>query len=265
MRLPCPREVKSFEELFYETPLYERVKLPDDLVLKALMIGVGGLTFEGYCAECGKEQPFLIRPTLTIRESIKQYAQDKSIQSGVIGARCTRDTSHKLRIFFDIEDMYLIKIGQSPSLADIGNAEIKRFRGVLPKQDLSELHKAIGLGAHGVGVGSFAYLRRIFERLIQSRFDEFQEAEGWDSDKFEVARMDEKVGMIKTHIPEILYEHRKIYAILSKGIHELSENECLEAFPWLKKSIMFILDDDLRKKEELMQRNEVAKELGKFH
>ncbi|OSP53896.1 hypothetical protein [Pseudoruegeria sp. SK021] len=129
---------------------------------------------------------------------------------------------------------------------------------------MNELHKAIGLGAHGVGVGSFAYFRRIFERLIQSRFDEFYETESWDPDTFRTARMDDKVGIIKSHIPDVLFENRKIYAVLSKGIHELTEEECLAAFPWLKSSIMFILDDDLRKKDELKQREQVANALAGF-
>ena len=80
--------------------------------------------------------------------------------------------------------MQLQKIGQFPSLADIAIDESKTYRTVLTPEDSSQFHKAIGLAAHGVGIGSFVYLRRIFERLVISRFAEFKTVEGWADDDF---------------------------------------------------------------------------------
>ena len=37
---------------------------------------------------------------------------------------------------------------------------------------MREFTKAIGLAANGVGIGSFVYLRRIFENLVFQAFDE---------------------------------------------------------------------------------------------
>ncbi|MCA0849656.1 hypothetical protein [Salipiger thiooxidans] len=262
--------VQTLAELFYEIPLYESVALPEDLRLKLIVLGGDDATFEGYCPECETVRPFKIkqhcdfsRDPLT-RVTWQDIVSRVTQQTCILAAHCTFDESHSIRMVLDCGTLELMKIGQYPSLADIGNSEIKRFRGVLSRLDMSELHKAIGLGAHGVGVGSFTYLRRIFERIIQSRFDEFHQSEGWDPEAFRVAWMDEKIAMIRSHIPEVLYENRKIYAVLSKGIHELSEEECLAAFPWLKKSIIFILDDDLRKRDELRQRDEIRKALGDF-
>ena len=72
-----------------------------------------------------------------------------------------------------------MKIGQYPSLADIANDESRTYRSVLDETDGAELHRVIGLAAHGVGVGSFVYLRRILERLIAGRFHSFKQQEGW--------------------------------------------------------------------------------------
>ena len=41
---------------------------------------------------------------------------------------------------------------------------IKQYDKELRKPDLKEFTRAIGLAANGVGIGSFVYLRRIFER-----------------------------------------------------------------------------------------------------
>ncbi len=55
--------------------------------------------------------------------------------------------------------MTIEKVGQYPSLATIANDEVSQYRKDMNPIDAQEFHKAIGLAAHGVGVGSFVYLR----------------------------------------------------------------------------------------------------------
>jgi hypothetical protein len=45
-------------------------------------------------------------------------------------------------------------------------------------------------------------------------------------------------------------EHKVLYAILSKGIHELSEEECLQAFPVVRLGIELILDEKIEQQEK---------------
>ncbi|MFI3135251.1 MAG: hypothetical protein QX197_00585 [Methylococcaceae bacterium] len=59
--------------------------------------------------------------------------------------------------------------------------------------------------------------------------------------------MNEKIVILNSELPEFLVENKSMYSILSKGIHELSENECLAAFPVIKVGIEIILDDKLEK------------------
>lgn len=51
-----------------------------------------------------------------------------------------------------------------------------------------------------------------------------------------------------------------MYGIVSKGVHELSEEECREMFPYTKAGIELVLDDFLAEKE----RKEKEKVFGKF-
>ena len=75
--------------------------------------------------------------------------------------KCARNDDHRIAYYFFIIKSIVLKIGQHPSLADISNDEASAYRAILGKPDAAEFHKAIGLAAHGVGVGSFVYLRRV--------------------------------------------------------------------------------------------------------
>jgi hypothetical protein len=54
-----------------------------------------------------------------------------------------------------------------------------------------------------------------------------------------------------------------MYAILSKGIHELGEQECLDHFDVLKICIEITLDEELEKAEREKKRLEAARALSK--
>jgi hypothetical protein len=144
------------------------------------------------------------------------------------------------------------------------NDEVKQYRKLLSPELASEFHKAVGLAAHGVGVGSFVYLRRVFESLIEARFQEFKEAEKWDESEFRQARMEQKVLTLKKHLPEFLVTNRKIYSILSIGIHELNEEVCLGYFDVMRRSIIMILEDDKKAREEAEQRKAFERAIADF-
>ena len=62
--------------------------------------------------------------------------------------------------------------------------------------------------------------------------------------------MDEKIALLKNLLPSFLVEYKVLYAILSKGIHELSEQECLQAFSVVKLGIELILDEKIEQQEK---------------
>jgi hypothetical protein len=156
------------------------------------------------------------------------------------------------------------KVGQQPSFADIAIDESKSYSKLLDPEDTAEFHKAIGLAAHGVGIGSYVYLRRIFERLIAKRFFEYKDFEGWDETAFKTIRMKEKIELLQNHLPEFLVKNAKIYSILSLGIHELKEADCLAFFPVLRQSTIWILEQDKKKQEELAQQRKLELEIARF-
>jgi hypothetical protein len=107
--------------------------------------------------------------------------------------------------------------------------------------------RGVGLASHDVGIGAFIYLRRVFEHLIESAHSKAIIKPGWDESVFEKARMDEKIQLLQDLLPTFLVENRVLYKILSSGVHELSEQECLKAFSAVKLGIELILDDELER------------------
>jgi hypothetical protein len=166
---------------------------------------------------------------------------------------CSRNSAHQALFVFRAHKGILQKIGQIPSLADLALPDLRKYRQVLGDERFKELTRAIGLTTHGVGVGAFVYLRRIFESLIEDAHAAAASDSSWDEDAYIRVRMDEKIGLLQEHLPDFLVQNRGLYGILSVGVHTLTEAECLAAFPAVRLAIELILDDLLE------QRNRQAK------
>ena len=154
----------------------------------------------------------------------------------------------------DRGNYFLEKIGQYPSIADLHISQIKEYSKVIPREILKEFTKAIGLAANGVGIGSFVYLRRIFENLIEEAHINAKKDNGWNEETYQKSRMNEKIEILNNHLPDFLVEHKQLYGILSKGIHELEEQECLSHFLPVKTGIEMILDEKVIEQEKAQKR-----------
>lgn len=253
-------------EFLVEVPLYTEFK-PSGAFLKKLRHT--GFRFDSYCVECAKESTFS-----TAELSIKRvppsisggFEKPSWLTAGAfsIRATCGRVGSHIYIGFFLMKpDGTLRKVGQHPSRADIASADLRKYRSVLKNEWLRELNAATGLASHGVGIGSFVYLRRIFEGLIQDHYTAFTKDHG-EIEGFVPMRMNEKVKALAAVLPPLLVEHSASYAILSKGIHELDEQTCLEFFPVIRRSIILILDQDLRMRSAAQEAEALKVELQKI-
>jgi hypothetical protein len=182
----------------------------------------------------------------------------------VLHFRCARDKTHYFCVQLLPENGKLIKIGQYPSRATIDAPELNKFKKILPEEKLSDMKRAIGLFSHGIGAGSFVYLRRVFEHLIYEAKEDAEKDSKLDIETFERSRMSEKVEMLKDYLPNFLTKNKSTYGILSKGVHELSEEECINSFSLLEKTIEFILSEKLEKKEKKDMEDAITKDLSKL-
>ena len=160
---------------------------------------------------------------------------------------------------FNIQEKKIMKIGQYPSMADIAIAEIQDYRKILGDEQFKELSRAIGLISHGVGIGAFIYLRRIFESLIDDAHNIAKGKKGLDEKEYNKGRMEEKIKLLgKAYLPSFLVDNWQLYSILSKGIHELSEEDCLSSFPVVKGGIELILDEKIREKKRIEKEKTIS-------
>jgi len=180
-------------------------------------------------------------------------------------ANCSRDKAHlSIYIFKVSRDSGIQKIGQHPSTADSNLYDAKKYSKILNTEDFRAFTKSIGLAAHGIGAGALVYLRRIFESLIKEAHSAAAQELNWDEKAYHDGRMQDRVKLLKNYLPSFLVEHHRIYAVLSNGVHELSESQCLDFFPILKMSIELILDQKILEAERAKKTDEVSQFLSKF-
>lgn len=222
-------------------------------------------TIDAYCIWCDKEGVFRAHDYLSDNISIPRWTKryDGLIQ---IEYRCTRNESHAYHTYYFKAGNFFTKVGQFPSVADFQIPQAEKYRKILGEEEYKEFTRGIGLAAHGVGIGSFVYLRRVFENLIEEAYTQAQAGnKDFPNDEYLKARMDNKIKMVKDFLPEFLVENRNLYAILSKGIHDLTENECLQYFETVKIGIEQILDEKIIQKEKAEKATKAREAIQKAH
>jgi len=260
---PEERPKFSKHDFYFETPLYETIY--------ATQLGQHNFSgdVDAYSARNG------IDTTYKISSSIVGNSWEIWGNVQAVTLKCKRKDNDTLAFMVYEgkvgDDKVYVKIGQLPSLADVQFAEIgKKYDKHMSRLDLQDYKRAVGLAAHGVGAGSFVYLRRIFENLINESYNDNAVGLSLTKDQFRLLRMEEKVTALKDYLPSQLIDMRSVYSILSKGVHELTEQECLSYFRALKLSIDMILEQKIeieaKQKRDKAVKDEISaisKELGK--
>jgi len=216
--------------------------------------------FDCYCIECNQ-------PSVFHAKNREHFGGDFTGSDNFLFSHtflCSRNSEHELVFHFRIHNGTITKIGQYPSLADLATVEIQKYRSVLGGNRYAEFNRAVGLASHGIGIGAFVYLRRIFENLIEEAHQLQMSSNQWDEELYQKSRMDDKISLLKDSLPEFLVENKSLYSILSKGIHELEESECLNAFPITKLGIELILDEKLEKLQRDKKIKQASKDIGEL-
>lgn len=279
--------MSKFEEFLVENSLYDRLTVvPSDLYeLKSFLNK--GTTIRTYCKDCKDNSVFNCKKSnfVDISEQIIKPIPNASPQERILIQLirnnkfinlvydCAKKEEHKytynLVLGCDVKnkDYYIMKIGQYPSYADIEIPNIKKYKKILGDEKYKEYKRAMALYSCNVGVGSFVYLRRIIEKLVL--VDAYKEALKDDKgikDKLNGKRFNEKMELLKEYLPDTLSDFEPyLYPILSKGVHEFKEEECLKYFMVVKGAIDLILSDILYKIDTEKAKSETTKELSRIH
>ena len=221
-------------------------------------------TIDAYCIWCDKESVFDTQEYVYSSTTYWEWKKETGFRRNVY--QCSRNSNHQYFIYYLKTKETLLKIGQWPSVADFQIPQAEKYRKILGEEEYKEFTRGIGLSAHGVGIGSFVYLRRVFENLIEEAHAGAQiENKEFPNDEYFKVKMDEKIKMVKDYLPEFLVENRNLYAILSTGIHDLTEDECLQYFETVKIGIEQILDEKIIQKEKADKAAKAREAIQKAH
>ena len=271
----------QFAHFLQNKGLYDKIEINQNNISDLISLIGGEVRIQEYCTGCKVNSVFTMNPimavlsngdNISLAEYLSQFQKNLSIANSLIGEnkkwtwksplleeathvlvfsfRCAMNPEHRLDYIALVEGDVFKKVGQYPSVADLSFPQLDTYKKVMSTDDRREFGRALGLYASGIGAGSYVYLRRIFERLLMKAKENAGTA--IDEQSFNQAHVDEKITMLKDFLPKMLTNNPTIYGILSKGIHALSEEECLAYFPVLERCIYMILGEweEMRKKEE---------------
>jgi hypothetical protein len=244
------------QRVLIDDPLYTQYDLSgerDDEIRSTFRSG----SVDAYCPSCKCLSVFRIQAPRSYGLSSSEPEKITSYGLIAVHAICVRQNpegftdkcEQDLHVLFHRSGNDLIKIGLYPAKADMDFGLLDDAHKELPSEMRRELGTAIGLSSHGVGIGAFVYLRRIFERLVQDAYEAALAADEVDKLNYENSRMSEKIRLLAGRLPSRLVQSANLYGVLSKGIHELSDAECREKFPLVRQAIHLILSQRHEERE----------------
>ncbi len=215
-----------------------------------------------YCNACGKESTFSLFTNFDQNDCVSEYLQSRL--GSTLNTKhylCARCNNHVIFMFVNKR-----KVGQVPSYSDFDAGNVNSdYEKILGPEKFKELKNASYLNSHGLSVGAFTYLRRIFEYLILKAKEKAEENSETFEENFDNFPIDQRIGRLKNYLPEFLVQHKALYSILSKGIHALSEEECSINFKIVKNGIEQILDEEIYKRNRQKKLEESSKLINQVH
>lgn len=144
---------------------------------------------------------------------------------------CTNDDNHNYNMMIAVElvdgNLIVRKIGQNPSMLTIKGFDFDKYKKQLKELNAYDDYRKADLSnAEHFYVGAYAYLRRIFEKMINNYLN------GIDLKDY---HMDTKIDAVKDKFdPRVQTLLKSLYGILSISIHELDEEQSKEYYTYLK-------------------------------
>ena len=292
----------TFAQFIVRSGLYEKYEVTKENIQDIIDVLNGHVRINIFCKECDEKRIFSLKKVMfpfqisegsyELRSLGSELSSHQSIQEMcnmprpgdkfeekewywtnwqtedythvmVFKYQCALDSQHFTDYIIRTDGNLLTKIGQFPSVADLSFPELEKYNKVLSKEDRKEFGRAIGLFASGIGIGAYVYLRRIFERMLEiAKNNAIQD--GCDLQDYDKSHVTERIKMLKDYLPKTLVENANFYGIVSKGIHELSEDECVTYFPVLRDFLFLILSQWEQQRQQKETESQLAASLSQI-
>jgi len=178
--------------------------------------------------------------------------------------KCNLVQKHLYRIYYEMQyfpnSFVIRKIGQNVSPYEIGLPESKVYEKQLKKfSAVEDYRKAFTHRVYGDYIAALLYLRRVFEKLVLYLLDDAELEDNHFETKIKKLKEDNKLN------PQVDELTKSVYNLLSKGIHELTNDECMSLFSSLRLFIdmqLLYIKTEQEKENELQ---ELKKEIKTKH
>lgn len=240
---------KLLKDFFENSPLYVPVTLkaendmhsPRYFQLKEI---------QAECGVCKESKPFHNNGN---NNYVIYLSSWENTNSFTLSFECVTCRQEKKRFWIKIDQnddiITFKKIGQDPQKELSRSKDLSKFF----KSDKEEYNKAVICIAHGFGVASFVYMRRIIENNINNLLDMINEDEMIDQNirdallqLKDASPMSSKIAIANKALPDYLLigGHNLLgtmYKVLSEGVHSLSDKECLERTKSVQNCLEYII------------------------
>jgi hypothetical protein len=157
----APEGMPPFEDLLFHIPLYRSFVLNESHSRFLGMLHWYRGTCDAYCLACERDTTFQgvdprvleADPNVPVNalprrgsvvgseRSAPDPLRDRTITVALL---CTRSSSHTAHAQFTIRNSELIKVGEFPSVADLEEVALKKYRDTLTQDRYREFAKAVG-------------------------------------------------------------------------------------------------------------------------
>jgi hypothetical protein len=168
---------------------------------------------------------------------------------------------------------YLRKVGQLPAPEINLDSNLESF---LSEEDKGFYKKALLNLQYGYGIGAFSYFRRIVQNEIERIANKLADTNSENKEDILKAIEDYKqskvmkklINDITKYLPKRILDIGSnpllvLYGQLSEGIHNLSEEECIERSKAIDVLLRFVFKE-LRQDSDFSSAKDALKELNKF-
>lgn len=260
------------KEFLENYPLYQKfkTKIPDHMTNFEETFGRPSVHLK--CDFCDSDQTFRL-----VNQSYIDTCYDRNYD--VVGKilhldyRCAGCSIFHRSFLIKVSDKldYFMKVGQYPAW-DISID--KSISTVFGKHE--ELYKkGLICEFQGYGIGAYAYYRRIVELIIDELLDDISDLvdeSGRDQYKNaltktkETSVVSDKIELIKDFLPASLKPSGMnplglLYGLLSDGIHDKSDEECIEIATEIRKIIFFLIKQVNQHKQDAKELTESMKKV----
>lgn len=254
----------TIENLFLNIPTNKKINITTFDTSNLIKIYNFSGVVNMFCIECNQKTSFKI--TSNKKEELRVWAHYMALKQAILEytAECILDgTLYKFIVKFDND--FIVKIAQYPEALVLNSLKNNRYVKILGKEKDNELKLANMLYTKNLGIGSMTYLRRIYEHIVNEAHQNYIKDYGKKAyeERDKMSFKIEKLG--EQYLPQIMVTHSSIYGIISKGIHELSEDDCISNFQVLFDGIILMLEEKIEKEEEEKRKKENSKELNEIN